>query len=219
MKHLLKSDAICEYVQHISRGEPVVLEMVRRETRELPEATMQIAPEQGRFLALLIELTQARKILELGTFTGYSSLTMAMAMPDEGRMITLDTHPAWTATAQHHWRAAGVDHKIELRLGHALNSLKDLVEEGHIGTFDIVFIDADKQRYEIYYEYALQLLKPHGMVILDNVLWAGRVVDPQNTEVTTESLRAFNEKVRKDERVSVSLLPLGDGLLLARKRQ
>jgi len=218
MKHLLKSDAICEYIRHISRDEPVVLEMVRRETRELPEATMQIAPEQGRFLALLVELTQARKILELGTFTGYSSLTMAMAMPDEGRIITLDTHPEWTGAAQHHWRSAGVDHKIELRLGHALNSLKDLVEGGHIGTFDIVFIDADKQRYEVYYEYALQLLKPHGMVILDNVLWAGRVVDPQNKEVTTESLRAFNEKVMKDERVSVSLVPLGDGLLLARKR-
>lgn len=219
MKHLLKSDAICEYIQHISRGESVVLEMVRRETRELPEANMQISPEQGRFLALLVELIQAKKILELGTFTGYSSLAMAMAMPDDGRIITLDTHPEWTEEAQYHWRSAGVGHKIELRLGHALSSLDTLVKEGHIGTFDLVFIDADKQRYEVYYEFALQLLKPHGVVVLDNVLWSGRVADPKNMEVTTESLRAFNEKVMKDERVTISLLPLGDGLLVARKRQ
>lgn len=218
MKHLLKSDPICEYIRHISRGETLLLEELRQETQKLPEANMQITPEQGRFLALLVELIGARRILELGTFTGYSSLSMALALPKEGTITTLDTHPEWTSTAQRFWKMAEVAHKIELRLGHALASLKDLQAEGQGGAFDMAFIDADKQRYAVYYDLILELLKPGGLMVFDNVLWSGCVADPENREVTTESLRAFNEKVMNDARVSVSLVPLGDGLLLARKR-
>ena len=218
MKHLLQSDELTSYIQRISRGEPLILEMLRRETQKLPEAHLQITSEQGRFLSLLVELMGAKRVLEVGTFTGYSSLSMALALPNDGHITTLDTHPDWTTIAQEFWEKAGLSHKIELRLGHGVDSLSNLIAEGKVGTFDLMFIDADKQRYDVYYEFGMQLVRPGGVIVLDNVLWSGRVADPSNYEVTTESLRAFNEKVMNDERVTLSVIPLGDGLMIAKKR-
>ncbi|MEB3702545.1 SAM-dependent methyltransferase [Candidatus Bealeia paramacronuclearis] len=218
MKHLLQSDALATYIQRISRGEALFLEQLRRETQKLPEAHLQITSEQGRFLSLLVELTDSRRILEVGTFTGYSSLVMGLSLPKDGHLITLDTNPEWTKIAQQFWELAGVSSKMELRLGHAVDSLKNLIEEGQTCSFDLMFIDADKQRYDVYYEFALTLLRSHGTIVIDNVLWSGRVADPKNHEVTTESLRAFNEKLMNDDRVSISLVPLGDGFMVAKKR-
>ena len=217
MKHLLQSDELASYIQRISRGEPLILEMLRRETQKLPEAHLQITPEQGRFLSLLVELIGAKHVLEVGTFTGYSSLAMALALPQDGHITTLDTHPDWTTIAREFWKKAAVAHKVELRLGHGVDSLSNLIAEGKIGAFDLMFIDADKQRYDVYYEFGIQLVRPGGVIVLDNVLWSGRVADPSNYEVTTESLRAFNEKVMNDERVALSVVPLGDGLMVAKK--
>lgn len=188
-----------------------------RELRDLTgkrsDSSMQIAPEQGQFMALLVKLCGARRILEVGTFTGYSALKMAEALPADGSLVALDINPDTTKIAREYWERAGVGGKIELVLGPALQSLSTLD-----GPFDIVFIDADKSNYDNYYERGLELLRPGGLIILDNMLWGGRVADTTATDADTVAIRALNHKLRDDRRVDLSLLPLADGITLARKR-
>jgi predicted O-methyltransferase YrrM len=210
--------ALGAYLRAASLREANVLAQLREETARHPDAGIQIAPEQGQLMALLVELTGARQILEIGCYTGYSALAMALAMPADGRLITLDINADTTAIARRYWDAAGVGARIELRLGLALDSLDRLSSEGADGTFDLVFVDADKKHYDSYYEWALRLARPGGLILLDNMLWSGRVADPANRDRQTETLRALTLKIRDDARVSSTLLPIADGLTLARKR-
>jgi caffeoyl-CoA O-methyltransferase len=179
---------------------------------------MQISPEQGQFMGLLARLMGARRCLEIGVFTGYSSLAIALALPDDGRIVACDVSEKWTSVARRYWTAAGVAHKIDLRLATAMDTLDHLIVAGAAGTFDFAFIDADKENYVGYYERALQLLRSGGLVVADNTLWSGRVADPENAEADTVALRHFNELLHADSRVDLSLVPIGDGLSLARKR-
>jgi caffeoyl-CoA O-methyltransferase len=179
---------------------------------------MQISPEQGQFMALLARLMGARRCLEIGVFTGYSSLALALALPDDGRILACDVSERWTNVARRYWAAAGVAHRIELRLATAMETLDALLAAGEAGRYDFAFLDADKENYVGYYERVLQLLRPGGIVLADNTLWSGRVADPENAEATTVALRHFNEHLHRDERVDLSLVPIGDGLTLARKR-
>jgi predicted O-methyltransferase YrrM len=211
-------DAVYDYLLSVSLREPEVLRLLREETARHPYGGMQIAPEQGQFMGLLVELTGARKILEVGVFTGYSSTCLALALPPEGRVTALDINEDYTRVARRYWERAGVAEKIDLRLGPALESLDRLLAEGGAASYDLAFIDADKTHYEDYYERALSLLRPGGLVLLDNVLWGGRVADPSATDPDTAAIRALNARIHEDDRVSLSLLPLADGLTLARKR-
>lgn len=191
---------------------------LREETRGLPMAGMQISPEQGQLMRLLIEMMGARLAIEVGTFTGYSALCVAMALPVGGRLVCCDVSEEWTAIGRRYWREAGVEEKIELRIGEAAETLAQLLREGGAGRFDFFFIDADKAAYDTYYELGLQLLRPGGLIAVDNALWQGRVADPRETDGETAALRALNAKAGRDPRVTASLVPIGDGLLLARKR-
>jgi caffeoyl-CoA O-methyltransferase len=213
------TDSLYDYLLAVSLREPEVLRQLREETAAYPEARMQIAPEQGQFMALLARISGARRCIEIGVFTGYSSLVMALALPDDGRVVACDVSERWTAVARRYWDAAGVAHKIDLRLAPALETLAGLVAVGGAGTYDFVFLDADKENYLGYYELALELLRPGGLIVADNTLWSGRVIDPANTEASTVALRQFNERLHRDERVDLSLVPVGDGLTLARKRE
>jgi caffeoyl-CoA O-methyltransferase len=179
---------------------------------------MQISPEQGQFMALLVELIGARRILEVGTFTGYSALAVALALPPDGRVITCDINEEMTAIARRYWAEAGVADKIDLRLAPAIDTLDELLAEGQAGQFDFAFIDADKTNYLAYYERTLELLRSGGLIAIDNVLWNGAVADPERQDDDTSAIRALNEAVHADDRVSLSLLPISDGLTLARKR-
>jgi predicted O-methyltransferase YrrM len=212
------TDDLHRYLLDVSLREPEVLARLRAETARLPEGTMQISPEQGQLMALLVRLIEARWIIEIGTFTGYSALAMALALPPGGRLTALDISPEWTAIAARYWRDAGVAGRIDLVLGPALASLDRLIADGRAGEADIVFIDADKETYVDYFERALVLLRPGGLVMVDNTLWYGRVVDPAETGHSTRGVRAFNARISRDERVDLSLVPIGDGLTLARKR-
>lgn len=211
-------DELYRYLLDVSLRDDPVLRRLREETAGLEQANMQIGPDQGQFMGLLLELIDARLVLEVGTFTGYSALAMALALPDDGRLVACDLSEEWTSIGRRYWEEAGVAHKIELRLGPAVDTLEALLAEGHEGAFDFVFIDADKEGYEDYYELSLRLLRKGGLIAVDNVLWEGKVVDPDATDPDTEAIRAFNLKVADDERVSVSLVAIGDGLTLARKR-
>jgi caffeoyl-CoA O-methyltransferase len=213
------TDRLYEYLLRVSLREPPILAELRTETAKLPGAGMQIGPEQGQFMALLIELIGARRTLEVGTFTGYSALAVALALPPEGRVTACDVSEEYTRVARRYWAKAAVEHKIELKLGPALDTLGGLLAAGAAGSFDFAFIDADKNNYDGYYEQALQLLRPGGLIAIDNVLWGGDVVNPEKHDPDTTAIRALNEKLKADERVSISLLPIGDGLTLARKRQ
>ena len=206
------------YMQRMSLREPGLLARLRAETATLPSGHMQIAPEQGQFMGFLAALTGARRALELGTFTGYSSLCVALALPPDGRLVCLDHNREWTDIARRYWSEAGVAEKIDLRLGEALDSLDALIAEGQAETFDFAFIDADKANYETYFERVLALLRPGGLVTVDNVLWGGAVADAADTTADTEFIRAFNARRLDDERIDLSLVPIGDGLTLARKR-
>lgn len=208
-------DRLHAYLLSVSLREPSILAELRAETAKLPVANMQISPEQGQLMALLVELTGARRILEIGTFTGYSSLVMALALPPEGRVITCDISEEYTAVARRYWARAGVSDRIELRLGPALETARALAAEA---PFDMAFIDADKESYEAYYERVLEVMRPGGLVCIDNVLWAGRVADPTNRAESTEAIRRLNGKIHGDDRVTVSIVPIGDGLTLVRKR-
>ena len=207
-----------DYVLSVSLREPEILRQLREETAKLPMAGMQVAPEQGQFMALLVRLTGARSYLEIGTFTGYSTLAVALALPPDGRILACDVNPETTEMAQRYWAAAGVAPKIELRLAPALETLDKLLSQGQAGRFDLAFIDADKENYDGYYERTLRLVRPGGLIMLDNVLWSGAVVDPKKNDADTTALRALNKKMHGDERVDLSLLPVADGVTLARKR-
>jgi predicted O-methyltransferase YrrM len=211
-------DPLYDYLLSVSLREPEILLQLREETARLPNAMMQISPEQGQFMALLVELLGATKTLEIGVFTGYSSLCVALALPPNGKIVACDVSEEYTAVARRYWEAGGVAHKIDLRVAPALETLDELLAAGQAETFDFSFIDADKGNYEGYYERSLQLVRPGGLIAVDNVLWSGRVADPQNQDSSTKTIRAFNEKLHHDERVTLSLVPIADGLTLARKR-
>ena len=211
-------DDLYAYLLDVSVREHVALRRLREETAGLEKANMQIGPEQGQLLGLLVELIGARNTLEIGTFTGYSALAVALALPEDGHLIACDVSEEWTAVGRRHWADAGVEHKIDLRLAPALETLDALLAEGRAGDFDFAFIDADKEGYDGYYERSLELVRSGGLIALANTLWEGKVVDPDVTDPVTEAIRAINTKVAIDERVTLSLLPVGDGLTLARKR-
>ena len=212
------SDAVYQYLQDHSLRETTVLRRLREETATLKEARMQLSPEQGQLLTFLAELTGARKAIEVGTFTGYSTLCVASALPNDGCLIACDVSETWTAIGQRYWEEAGVDRKIDLRIAPALETLDELLAAGEAGSYDFALIDADKENYEAYYERILSLLRSGGLLLVDNVLWSGKVADPDHTEESTLAIRAFNRKVHADDRVSLSMLPIGDGMTLVRKR-
>jgi caffeoyl-CoA O-methyltransferase len=215
---IVLDDRLYHYLQAVSLREPDVLVRLRAETAGLRDSGMQISPEQGQFMALLVKLLGARQCLEIGTFTGYSALACALALPPGGRLVTLDISAEWTAIARRHWADAGVADRIELRLGPAAASLDGLIADGAAGRFDFAFIDADKTGYDAYYERVLQLVRPGGLIAFDNVLWSGRVADPNAQDADTIALRALNRKLHDDTRIDLSMLPVGDGLTLARRR-
>ena len=206
------------YIRRVGVREDADLAALREETGHHRMATMQIGPEQGAFMALLVRLLGARKTLEVGVFTGYSSMVVAKAMGPEGRVLALDVSEEFTAVARRHWAKAGVADRIELRLRPAAESLQELVAAGGTETFDFAFIDADKSNYDTYYEYALKLVRRGGLIAIDNVLWDGKVVDALDKTADTAAIRALNEKVHGDKRVDAVLVPIGDGLTLALKR-
>jgi predicted O-methyltransferase YrrM len=212
-------DRLYGYLAAVSLREPDILAQLREETAVLPNAGMQIVPDQGQFMALLVKLTGATKVLEVGVFTGYSSLSVALALPQRGFVTAFDISPEWTAVARRYWERAGVADKIDLRLGAAIDGLDALLKQGDTeGTYDFAFIDADKENYDGYYERALRLLKPGGLLLIDNVLWGGRVADASVDDVDTVAIRALNLKIHADSRVDISLLPIADGLSLVLKR-
>ncbi len=216
---LSPTDPLKAYIRHVSLREPDVLARLRAETAKLEDAMMQISPEQGQFMALLVETLGARRCLEVGTFTGYSALAVALALPQDGRLIACDVSEEWTSIGKRYWAEAGMAHKIDLRLGPAVETLDRLVQGGQAGSFDFAFIDADKPNYDTYYERALTLLRPGGIVAIDNVLWGGSVIKPEkDKDPNTLAIRALNKKISADNRVTISLLTIGDGLTLARKR-
>jgi caffeoyl-CoA O-methyltransferase len=212
------SGKLHDYLLSVSLREPDALRELREETARMPQAQMQIAPEQGAFMMLLTELLGANKYLEIGVFTGYSALAVALAMPPAGRVTACDVSEEFTSVARRYWQRAGVADKIDLRLAPALETLDKLLAEGRAGTYDFAFIDADKTNYGGYYERALQLLRTGGLVAFDNVLWSGRVADADAQDADTVALRALNAKLHADPRVTLAMLPLADGLTLARKR-
>lgn len=209
---------LADYIRGVSLREPEVLRRLREETASHPRVSMQISPEQGQFMALLVHMLGAKRTLEIGVFTGYSSLAVALALPEDGRIIACDVSEEYTSVARRYWREAGVEDKIDLRLRPALQTLNDLIALGQAGSFDFAFIDADKENYENYYERCLTLIRPGGLIAVDNVLWSGRVVDAADQDGDTCAIRAFNQKLLADDRVWLSLLPIRDGVTLACKK-
>jgi len=212
------TEALYDYLLKTTLREPELLARLRHETAGLPSGGMQISPEQGQLMGLLIELIGARRSLEVGVFTGYSSTVVALALPPEGRLVACDVSAEWTDVARRYWREAGVESKIELHVRPALQTLDALLAAGDAGSFDFAFIDADKPNYDAYYERCLTLLRPGGLVAVDNTLWNGAVSDETDQRETTRAIRALNVKIAADSRVTASLVPIGDGLYLARKR-
>jgi predicted O-methyltransferase YrrM len=211
------NDALYQYMLSVSLREPPVLKELRERTARLPAAMMQISPEQGQFMQWLASTLGVRRAIEVGVFTGYSALATALALPADGELLALDISAEYTDIGVPFWKRAGVDNRIRLQLGPALDSLHALIAAGDAGQFDFAFIDADKENYENYYEALLQLLRVGGVILVDNVLWNGRVIDQSSNDSATTALRAFNLKVASDERVALSMLPVGDGLSLMRK--
>jgi predicted O-methyltransferase YrrM len=212
------SPDLYHYLQRHSLREPDLLQQLRRETQVMPAAQMQISPEQGQFLAFLVQLMGAHRTLEIGVFTGYSSLAVALALPPDGRMVACDINPDTTQTARRYWEKAGVAHKIDLRLAPAKDTLATLLAQGEANHYDFAFIDADKENYWLYYEQCLQLVRPGGLIVVDNVLWGGKVVDAAIQDTSTQAIRQFNQKIYQDERITLVMLPLADGVTLAWKR-
>ncbi|UCB54832.1 MAG: class I SAM-dependent methyltransferase [Thiotrichales bacterium] len=210
-------DRVYDYLLSVSLRESDLLKQLREETTGIEYSEMQIAPEQGQFMSLLVRLIGARRALEVGTYTGYSSICIATALPADGVLVCCDDSEEWTAIAGKYWQWAGLEDRIDFRLGDASASLRQLVDQGGSGSFDFIFIDADKQNYPLYYELSLQLLREGGLLAVDNTLWSGNVADPENMEPATRAIRRFNEQLMADERVDISLVPIGDGLTLVRK--
>lgn len=206
-------EKVARYIVEHSVREPEVLRELRAATAPLAHSGMQIGADQGQLMALLVQAIDARRCLEIGTFTGYSALAVALALPEDGHIVCCDVSEEWTAIARRFWKKAGVEKKIDLRLAPALETLATLQ-----GPFDFAFIDADKENYDNYYEACLKLVRRGGLIAVDNTLWSGAVADSKHRDSATRALRAFNDKVHRDERVALSLLPIGDGLTLALKR-
>jgi predicted O-methyltransferase YrrM len=215
---LAVDDRLYQYLLDHSVRETPVMRELRELTLQHELARMQIAPEQGQFMTLLVELLGARRMIEIGTFTGYSALCMAQALPPDGQLICCDVSETWTAVGFPFWERAGVRDRIDLRIAPALETLDDLIQAGETDRFDIAFVDADKTNYLNYYERCLKLLRPGGLVMFDNTLWGGSVADPTDQDQDTVALRELNDWLHQDRRVSISLVPIGDGLTLARKR-
>ncbi|MEE3719940.1 class I SAM-dependent methyltransferase [Tumidithrix elongata RA019] len=218
MKFTALNDQLHDYLLSVSLREPLLLQQLREETSHHARGNMQIAPEQGQFMALLVQLIGAEKTLEVGVFTGYSSLSVALALPEHGKVIACDVSEEYTSIARRYWEKAEVTHKIDLHIAPAIQTLDRLLAEGQANTFDFAFIDADKENYDGYYERSLQLVRKGGLIAIDNVLWSGRVLDSQLQDVDTLAIRALNQKLHQDRRISLSLLPVSDGLTLALKR-
>lgn len=215
---MLVADPIEDYVDRFGSRETPARQRLRAETAKLPQAGMQIGADQGALMALLIRVIGARRALEVGTFTGYSAMAVAEALPPDGRLITCDISEEWTAVARRSWRDAELDGKIELRLGDARATLAALQREAGPGSFDFAFIDADKSGYDHYYEACLQLVRSGGLILIDNVLWSGKVADPEVRDQDTVAIRKLNAKIATDTRVEACLLTVGDGVMVARKR-
>jgi len=212
------NDQLYQYYQSVAFREADVLKDLRLETQNLEFFNMQIAPEQGAFMAMLVQLSGAQRIVEVGTFTGYSSLSMAMALPDEGELYALDISEEWTNIARKYWQKAGVDDKIELMIAPVVKSLQALLQQGLNNQIDLMFIDADKPSYQAYFELGLQLVRKGGVILFDNVLWGGDVADDTINDENTSALRELNQFLLEDSRIDLAMLPIGDGLTLARKR-
>ncbi len=213
----LFDDGIYDYLKAVSLREPPLLKRLREETANLPGAIMQVAPDQGQFMALMAKLTGVKKAIELGVYTGYSSLAVALVLPPEGRIIACDIDDEYTNIAKRYWDEAGVADKIDLRIGPALDTLNELLAAGEAGSYDFAFIDADKIQYAEYYERCLELLRVGGLILVDNVFQQGKVVDNSNANESVRAICAFNKKLLKDARVDISLIPMSDGITLARK--
>jgi predicted O-methyltransferase YrrM len=213
------TDTLNRYMLDVSLREPPKMAALRAETEKMPEFELQIAPEQAQFMAFLVKTLGARRGLEVGVFAGYSALAVVLAMPDDGRLVACEVNPKWAAIAQRNWEAAGVAHKIDLRLAPALDTLSALVgDEAERGAYDFAFIDADKPNYPTYYEHCLTLLRPGGLIVIDNVFLGGAVIDPARQDAGIKAIRQLNTRLRDDERVDLSLVPIGDGMTLVRKR-
>lgn len=212
------SPEIHSYLLEHSVREPNVLRRLREETATMERSEMQVAPEQGPFLAMLIRVLDARRTLEVGVFTGYSSTAVALAMPDDGRITACDVSEEYTAVARRYWAEAGVAEKIDLRLGPASETLDGLLADGSAGTYDFAFIDADKSGYDTYYEQSMQLVRKGGLIAIDNVLRKGRVLDPASDDPGSQVIDRLNKKIYADDRVDVAMVPIGDGVTLVRKR-
>ncbi|HLJ13308.1 MAG TPA: class I SAM-dependent methyltransferase [Bryobacteraceae bacterium] len=212
------SEGIVDYLRSVSLREPDILRRLREETASLPNAIMQITPEQGQFMALLVELIGAKRTLEIGVFTGYSALSVALALPPDGRILACDISHEYTSIARRYWAEARVASKIDLCLAPAIETLDRLLREGHHNVFDFAFIDADKQNYDNYYERALQLVRPGGLIAIDNIFQMGHALDPEPVDNDIAAIRGLNRKLHTDSRISLSVLPVADGLTLARKR-
>ncbi|RYP89020.1 SAM-dependent methyltransferase [Nocardioides guangzhouensis] len=212
------SDELAAYVVHVGTREPAVLARLRAETAALPQHGMQIAPEQGAFLALLVKLMEARRCIEVGTFTGYSSTAVALALPEDGQIVCCDISEEWTALAGKYWNEAGVAGKIDLRIAPANETLDQLLAAGEEDSFDFAFIDADKAGYDGYYERLLRLVRPGGLIALDNTLWDGKVLQQDADDKDTRAIQALNAKLAQDDRITLCLLPIADGVTLARRR-
>ena len=212
------SNELRKYMLDVSFRDDEILRQLREETLTLKEAQMQISPEQGAFLSILTKILNAKKTLDIGVFTGYSSLVVARELPDDGLVVACDTSTEWTSIAKKYWKLAGVDNKVDLHLAPAKETLEKLIEDGQASTYDFSFIDADKINYQSYYENSLVLVKPGGIIAVDNVLWSGQVIDQTDFEPATRAIRSFNEKLYQDNRVSISMVPIGDGLTLVYKK-
>lgn len=218
MSRSLVPDAIAGYVASLVAAETEAQRRLRAETARLPQSMMQIGADQGAFLTFLVGAIGAQRAIEIGTFTGYSAIAIARALPRSGQLLCCDVNEQWTAIAQRYWKEAGLDKRIELKLAPALDTLEALIGKGKEGSFDFAFIDADKTGYDAYYEACLKLLRPSGVIALDNMLWGGAVVDPKANDRDTDAIRALNAKIANDARVDASLITIGDGVMLVRKK-
>ncbi|MBF2714357.1 class I SAM-dependent methyltransferase [Agrobacterium vitis] len=217
MKHVTDIQ-IRQYAVEFGTRQTEVQRKLREETLALPEGNMVSSPPAGQLLAFLMKTIDARRVLEIGTYTGYSALAMALALPPGGQLLALDSSEEWTGIARRYWQEAGVADRIELKLGDAVASLSRLVADQGVGTFDFTYIDADKENYDVYYEHSLRLTRPGGLICFDNMFWGRSVADPQDNSPETVALRSLNQKIRDDERVDMSMLPFGDGMTLVRRR-